>query len=208
MSDLSFRRRQIARTKAAPHRTERISARMLRRFLLVVLGALFTGIVAGMIRPVAMLTHGGLLSKNGERRSIGSEKRPSSVETGPIIDRLKASVRQRQAQLLATPESIGRLRLALLRLEQHSELEEPRPKSPRPLLGRLIVGVRRFVYQTVLKWYLRPLVEGEIRFRREALALLGDLVEERAEVERRLLQMETYRWTAEHEGDQRADDEA
>jgi hypothetical protein len=94
-----------------------------------------------------------------------------------VLARLRAGVRQRRAELATLPEEGEEHRLRLLELRASEYLQEPRPVSPRPLLGPLLVAARKAVFHLFLKWHLRPLVQQQNRFNQAAGDLLADLLE-------------------------------
>jgi len=149
-----------------------------------------------------------------ERQEEKSEKVPSGSDasgtepTDQIVSRLKAAVRQRQAEWETVPDLGEGLRGRLLELQEMEAVDEPLPVSPRPVLGHLIIFMRKVVYHLFLKWYLRALVERDNRFRQVAVRLLSELIEERYEVERRLRRLESERRVSSGTSTEPADDQA
>ncbi|MCL4839789.1 MAG: hypothetical protein KJ058_17700 [Thermoanaerobaculia bacterium] len=110
---------------------------------------------------------------------------------------LREAVRQRHGELAHAggfgPEDLARLD----RLDAKAHLAEPRPVSPRPLVGRLLVAWRRVVEAAALRWYGRPLVEQQTAFNLAARGAVADLLAELrlregeiARLERRLAALE------------------
>ncbi len=132
--------------------------------------------------------------RNDKEEAAESMSEPMEADVEAIVARLKAAVRQRTAERQTIPEWAEGLRARLLELKELEALDEPRPVSPRPLLGAAVVFMRKAVYHLFLKWYLRPLVERDNRFRQLSVRLLSELIEERYEVERRLQQLEAQAW--------------
>lgn len=150
----------------------------------------------------------GKSSQDDRDRASESNGEPRQAEVAEILARLKAAVRQRTAERQTIPESAEGLRARLLELKELEALDEPRPVSPRPLAGAAIVFLRKVVYHLFLKWYLRPLVERDNRFRQLSVRLLSELIEERYEVERRLQQLEAQVWRSDKEPATPVDEEA
>lgn len=120
------------------------------------------------------------------------------AEVAEVLDRLRSSVRQRQAELTTTGSTSDELRLRLAELQSSEFVDEPVCVSPRPVVGRLLVATRKAVFHLFLKWYLRPLLMQVNRFHSVAGSLLRDLVEanrrlavENQELERRIRTLET-----------------
>lgn len=93
------------------------------------------------------------------------------------LDRLRASVRQRQAELTTVTGLSDEIRLRMAELQAGEFVQEPVPVSPRPLLGSLVVWGRKVVYHLFLKWYLRPMLMQVNRFHAAVGAAVRDLVE-------------------------------
>ena len=121
----------------------------------------------------------------------------SAERVAAALEELRESVRQRHGEL-AHAGCIGPGDLARLdRLDSKAHLVEPRPVSPRPLVGRLLVAWRRLVEVTLLRWYGRPLVEQQTDFNLAARAEVAELLAELrlregeiARLERRLAALE------------------
>lgn len=118
-------------------------------------------------------------------------------EVAEVLDRLRSSVRQRQAELTATGGTSDELRLRLAELQSSEFVEEPVCVSPRPVVGRLLIAARKAVFHLFMKWYLRPLLLQVNRFHSVVGSLVRDLVEsnrrltvENQELERRIRTLE------------------
>lgn len=106
--------------------------------------------------------------------SDGAAERQRVAET---LDRLRSGVRQRQAELTTVSGESEELRLRLADLQSSEFLQEPICVSPRPVIGPILVFVRKAFFHLFMKWYLRPLVMQLNRFNGSAGALIRDLVE-------------------------------
>jgi hypothetical protein len=95
---------------------------------------------------------------------------------------VESGVRQREAQIATLRGDRDAIRSQLLELKTAELLQEAVPVSPRPVIGPLLVFLRRAVYHLFLKWQLRPLIQQQNRFNQAASRLLEDCVE----TERRL----------------------
>jgi len=101
---------------------------------------------------------------------------------------------------MATLDEAGAASGALLELAASEYLREPQPVSPRPLLGGLLVFVRKAMYQVIFKWWGRPLVEQQNRFNRAAAELLREQAEAAERRERRLRDLESRLHVLERQG--------
>lgn len=102
-------------------------------------------------------------------------RRADGGEVAAVLERLRAGVRQRRAELATLGERSEAAELALLELKGHELVEEPAPVSPRPVVGRLLVFLRRAVFHLGLKWYARPVREQQNAFNQAASRLIQDL---------------------------------
>jgi hypothetical protein len=118
----------------------------------------------------------------------GSQASPERVAAA--IERVRAGVLQRRAEA-ATLDGAGAASGALLELAASEYLREPRPVSPRPLVGGLLVFLRKAMYHLIFKWWGRPLVEQQNRFNRAAAELLREQSEAAERRERRLRDLES-----------------
>lgn len=109
-----------------------------------------------------------------EAESDGVAERQRVAET---LDRLRSGVRQRQAELTTVDGESEEQRLRLADLQASEFLQEPICVSPRPVIGPLLVFVRKAFFHLFMKWYLRPVVMQVNRFNGSAGTLIRDLVE-------------------------------
>src|SRR5262245_1296908 len=100
------------------------------------------------------------------------ESEASRERVAEAVERARAGVRQRQAELATLGELEGESAALLLELRAAEYLREPQPVSPRPLLGGLLVFVRKAFFHLFLKWWSRPVLEQQNRFNRAAAELL------------------------------------
>jgi len=134
----------------------------------------------------------------GEPETHGDDA--SRARVAAVLDRVRAGVKQRQAELATVDAGREDRRLALVELQGLEWIEEPVPVSPRPGIGRLLVFARKAFFHLFHKWHARPVLHRQNAFNRAAVRLLRDLsareeaAEERAaalarrvaELERRL----------------------
>jgi hypothetical protein len=125
----------------------------------------------------------------------GEDDRQAVSQT---LDRLRSGVRQRQAELSTVGADGGDLRLRLAELQSSEFLQEPACVSPRPVIGPLLVWVRKAFFHLFVKWYVRPIVAQQNRFNSSAGSLVRDLAdahrdlgEENRKLRRRVDELET-----------------
>ena len=107
------------------------------------------------------------------------------------LDGLRAAVRQRQGELASARGAGGdELALQLAELRRREFVEEPRPVSPRPVVGRAIVFFRKLVWHLALKWHARAVWAQQNGFNQAASRTLQDLAEREREARRRLDRLE------------------
>ena len=98
-------------------------------------------------------------------------------QVAQILDALRSGVRQRQAELATVAEGSDELRLRLADLQSSEFLQEPVSVSPRPIIGPVLVWVRKVFFHLFMKWYLRPVMMQLNSFQGSAAALIRDLVD-------------------------------
>jgi hypothetical protein len=104
--------------------------------------------------------------------------------TAAALAALEAAVRQRRGELAALGAGGDELGVRLAELRQREYVQEPRPVSPRPGLGRLIVLVRRAAYHFFFKWHARAVLQQQNEFNQAASALVAELAERERETRR------------------------
>ena len=114
--------------------------------------------------------------------SSKSEERLASTEE--VAERLRAGMDQHRAEVAALNEI--RLGPDLLGLERSAYVQEPIPISPRPLLGTMIVLIRKLVYHLFLKWYVHPVVKQQNSFNYAASRRIQELLESNRILEQKL----------------------
>lgn len=102
-----------------------------------------------------------------------------------VLERVQAGVSQRRAELAAVGSRREDTRLRLAELQSLEYVEEPVPVSPRPVVGRLLVFVRKAVFHLFHKWYARPVLHQQNGFNRAAGRLVADLAHRLEEAEER-----------------------
>jgi len=136
-----------------------------------------------------------------------SEQREPQEATAPtspaavaeVLQRLRSSVRQRTAELAALPAADAqRAKLAELRAREF--VREPVPVSPRPLLGRPLVLLRKLAFHLGLKWFTRPVLEQQNAYNQAASAMIEGLAVALEDAQRRLTAAETRIQALESQG--------
>lgn len=95
------------------------------------------------------------------------------------LDRLRAGVKQRQAALAAVGEEGEEAKLALAELRAAEVVREPVAVSPRPVVGRAWVLLRKVGFHLFAKWWVRPVLQQQNAFNQAASRLLDELSRER-----------------------------
>ena len=122
-----------------------------------------------------------------------SETEPESESESPRVDevlqRLRAGVRQRQAEI-ATVSGSDQARHKLAELTAREYVQEPIAVSPRPVLGRWIVLARKVIYHVILKWFTRPVMEQQNTFNSTVSRLVQDQVQSHEALVQRVRELE------------------
>lgn len=124
----------------------------------------------------------------------------SSATTEELVERLRAGVRQRQAERSTAGDSGSAARLA--ELFRHQTLSERSPRSHRKVLGPLVVAARTVVRKLFLGWYVGPVIQQQSLYNHAASRAIQDLTEEMEALraENAALQVELERLRAERTG--------
>ncbi|HEX5760556.1 MAG TPA: hypothetical protein VF121_15325 [Thermoanaerobaculia bacterium] len=101
------------------------------------------------------------------------EPLPDAAQVADLLERVRAGVRQRQSEL-ATLSGGEETKLRLLELETLEYVEEPLAVSPRPVVGRALVFLKKAAFHLFFKWYVRPVRERQNRFNQVASQLLHE----------------------------------
>jgi hypothetical protein len=134
-----------------------------------------------------------------ERERPGEELSPDPERqrVAAVLERVRAGVRQRQAALAAIGERDEEVSLVLAELRAAELVREPQAVSPRPVVGRALVLLRKVGFHLFVKWWVRPVLQQQNTFNQAASRLLDDLAGERrraaeraARLERRLDELE------------------
>lgn len=96
-----------------------------------------------------------------------------------VLERVRAGVRQRQAALAAIGERDEEVSLVLAELRAAEIVREPQAVSPRPVVGRALVLLRKVGFHLFVKWWVRPVLQQQNTFNQAASRLLDDLAAER-----------------------------
>lgn len=104
---------------------------------------------------------------------------PERERVAAALERLRAGVRQRQAALAAAGEGGEEARLAVAELRAAEYVREPVAVSPRPVIGRALVLLRKVGFHLFVKWWTRPVLQQQNAFNQAASRLLDELARER-----------------------------
>lgn len=115
------------------------------------------------------------------------EPRVERVED--VLQRLRAGVRQRQAEI-ATLGGSDQSKHKLAELTAREYVQEPIAVSPRPVLGRWIVFARKVIFHVVLKWFTRPVMEQQNAYNQTASRLIQDLTQTQEALARQVRDLE------------------
>lgn len=107
-----------------------------------------------------------------------------------VLQQLRAGVRQRQAELATAGAGTDEARLKLVELTSKEHIQEPVPLSPRPVLGKWIVFVRKAFFHLFLKWYMRPILQQQNAFNQTAGRLIQDLIQGQEKLARQLRELD------------------
>lgn len=117
---------------------------------------------------------------------IGAAEDPSPdarTQVAETLARLEAGVRQHRAELARLGDRGGEKNFALQELER---VEEPPCFSPRPVIGPLLVFLRKAGFHLFVKWWARPVLQGQNAFNQEASARIQELSRALEDAELRL----------------------
>ncbi|HYU30542.1 MAG TPA: hypothetical protein VEW48_00130 [Thermoanaerobaculia bacterium] len=107
-----------------------------------------------------------------------------------VLQQLRAGVRQRQAELATVGAGTDEARFKLVELTSKEYIQEPIPLSPRPVVGKWLVFLRKAFFHVFMKWYMRPVLEQQNAFNQTAGRLIQDLVQGQEKLARQLREME------------------
>jgi len=113
-----------------------------------------------------------------------------SRDVAAVLERLRAGVRQRQAELATVNAATDEARFKLAELTAKEFIQEPMAVSPRPVIGRALVFVRKAMFHLFFKWYMRPVVEQQNAFNQTASRLVQDLLQAEERLARQLREMD------------------
>jgi hypothetical protein len=115
---------------------------------------------------------------------------PAELDVADVLARLRAGVRQRQAELATVGAATDEARFKLAELTAKEFLQEPMAVSPRPVIGRALVFARKAMFHLFFKWYMRPVVEQQNAFNQTASRLVQDLLQAEERLARQLREMD------------------
>jgi len=123
-----------------------------------------------------------------------SESDPTNTPDEPrveeVLQRLRAGVRQRQAELATVGAASDQARHKLAELTAREYVQEPLAVSPRPVLGRWIVLARKAVFHLFLKWFTRPVMEQQNAFNQTVSRLVQDQMQSQEALAQRVRELE------------------
>lgn len=111
-----------------------------------------------------------------ERKTMLTVEPGEPVDVAVALERLRAGVRQRRAELATLGDESEATKLRVLELKTLEWVEEPPLFSHRPGLGKLIVLLRKVFFHAFVKWYARPLLQRQNRFNQVASQLIQELL--------------------------------
>jgi len=111
------------------------------------------------------------------------------VELAATLAAIGAAVRQRRAEVASSGLDGDELAVQVAELRRREFVLEPRPVSPRPGLGRVIVWARKAVYHLFGKWHVRAVLQQQNEFNQSAATLLAGAVEREREQRRELARL-------------------
>jgi len=112
------------------------------------------------------------------------------ADVADVLARLRAGVRQRQAELATVTAGTDEARFKLAELTSKEFIQEPIAVSPRPVIGRALVFVRKAMFHLFFKWYMRPVLEQQNAFNQTVGRLVQDLVQAEERLAKQLREME------------------
>jgi hypothetical protein len=113
-----------------------------------------------------------------------------AADVADVLARLRAGVRQRQAELATVTAGTDEARFKLAELTAKEFIQEPMAVSPRPVVGRALVFVRKAMFHLFFKWYMRPVLEQQNAFNQTVGRLVQDLVQAEERLAKQLREME------------------
>ena len=116
-----------------------------------------------------------------------SEDREARV--ADALARIQAGVKQRRAELATLGERSEELRLALVELKRREIVEEPPCFSPRPVIGPLLVFLRKAGFHLFFKWWARPVLQEQNTFNQLAGGRIQSLAYALEELEHRVARL-------------------
>jgi hypothetical protein len=103
----------------------------------------------------------------------GPDDEPRVAE---VLEQLKAGVRQRQAELATIAKDLEELPAALAYAHRIQYVEEPENVSHRPVIGPLVVLVKKVAYK-LGQWYHQAVLRQQNEVNRAVSLALRDLFE-------------------------------
>jgi hypothetical protein len=108
--------------------------------------------------------------------TAGAAAGEADERVAAVLERLRAGVRQRQAELASAGAGGDEGRLAVAVLRRSEFVEEPVLPRPASLPRRALHLARRAVFHLFLKWYTRPLLAQQNELNAAVARLLEELV--------------------------------
>ena len=113
----------------------------------------------------------------------------SRAEVAATLAALGDAVRQRRAEVATSGLGGDELAVQVAEMRRREFVQEPRPVSPRPGLGRLIVFARKAVYHLFGKWHARAVLQQQNEFNQSAAAVVAGVVERERELRREVVRL-------------------
>lgn len=118
-----------------------------------------------------------------------TEDRSRREEVAATLAAIGAAVRQRRAEVATAGLEGDELAAQVAEVRRYEFVQEPRPVSPRPGLGRLIVLARKLFYHLFGKWHARAVLQQQNEFNQSAATLLAGIVERERDQRRELARL-------------------
>lgn len=115
-----------------------------------------------------------------------NERRRRLADT---VERLRAGVKQRRSETATVESDREDTRLRLVELQKLEYVREPTPVSPRPVVGRLLVFLRKAFFHLGYKWFARPVLHQQNGFNHAAAGMIETLAARLEESEARVAEL-------------------
>lgn len=139
-------------------------------------------------------------SASGREAGEDSVGAASDARVAEVLATLRAGARQRLSALAGVAATDDERLLRLADLRARETVHEPLCVSPRPLVGPLLVLVRKLGFKLFAKWHALPMLEQQNAFNASAGRLIQDQAEEIHELRRRVARLQAQLEALAHPG--------